>query len=296
MINEQAIDWDAIRCFVAVARRSSLSEAADELGMSIPTISRRIDRLETQLALKLLQRGPRGARLTEAGHAILQVAEPGARQLSQIARRARALQEGPNLPAVRISATESVIADVLAPRLDRLRAQDPSISIDLEVSNDIANLNAGRTDVAIRMVRPAEETLIARRLPVIRLGLFASPDYLKGRDLDRLVLSDEHLVWLDRQYGEIAENIWLKAQGLEASIRLSSSSVRALLNAAVEGVGIAPLPAFAARKAGLIEVPHRAMPERQPWLVFHRDTKTNPRLQLVRDWIVTCFKEEILDP
>jgi DNA-binding transcriptional LysR family regulator len=296
MINEQAIDWDAIRCFVAVARRSSLSEAADELGMSIPTISRRIDGLETQLALKLLQRGPRGARLTEAGHAILQVAEPGARQLSQIARRARALQEGPNLPAVRISATESVIADVLAPRLDRLRAQDPSISIDLEVSNDIANLNAGRTDVAIRMVRPAEETLIARRLPVIRLGLFASPDYLKGRDLDRLVLSDEYLVWLDRQYGEIAENIWLKAQGLEASIRLSSSSVRALLNAAVEGVGIAPLPAFAARKAGLIEVPHRAMPERQPWLVFHRDTKTNPRLQLVRDWIVTCFKEEILDP
>ncbi len=296
MINEQAIDWDAIRCFVAVARRGSLSEAADELGMSIPTISRRIDGLETQLALKLLQRGPRGARLTEAGHAILQVAEPGARQLSQIARRARALQEGPNLPAVRISATESVIADVLAPRLDRLRAQDPSISIDLEVSNDIANLNAGRTDVAIRMVRPAEETLIARRLPVIRLGLFASPDYLKGRDLDRLVLSDEHLVWLDRQYGEIAENIWLKAQGLEASIRLSSSSVRALLNAAVEGVGIAPLPAFAARKAGLIEVPHRAMPERQPWLVFHRDTKTNPRLQLVGDWIVTCFKEEILDP
>lgn len=296
MINEQAIDWEAIRCFVAVARRGSLSEAADELGMSIPTISRRIDGLETQLALKLLQRGPRGARLTEAGHAILQVAEPGARQLSQIARRARALQEGPNLPAVRISATESVIADVLAPRLDRLRAQDPSISIDLEVSNDIANLNAGRTDVAIRMVRPAEETLIARRLPVIRLGLFASPDYLKGKDLERLVLSDEHLVWLDRQYGEIAENIWLKAQGLEASIRFSSSSVRALLNAAVAGVGIAPLPAFAARKAGLMEVQHRAMPERQPWLVFHRDTKTNPRLQLVRDWIVTCFKEEIVEP
>lgn len=295
MINEQAIDWEAIRCFVAVARRGSLSEAADELGMSIPTISRRIDGLEAQLGLRLLHRGPRGARLTESGQAILQVAEPGARQLSQIARRARALQEGPNLPSVRISATESVVADVLAPRLGGLRAQDPSISIDLEVSNDVANLNAGRTDVAIRMVRPVEETLLARRLPVIRLGLFASPDYLKGRDLDRLVLSEEHLVWLDRQYGEIAENIWLKAQGLEACIRFSSSSVRALLNAAVEGVGIAPLPAFSARKAGLIEVPHRAMPERQPWLVFHRDTKTNPRLQLVRDWIVTCFKEEIVE-
>jgi DNA-binding transcriptional LysR family regulator len=291
MVNEQAIDWEAVRCFVEVARRGSLSEAANELGLSIPTISRRIDGLEAQLELLLLRRGPRGAHLTEAGHAILQVAEPGARQLSQIARRARALQDGPNLPSVRISATEAVIADVLAPRLANLRAQDASICIDLEVSNDIANLNAGRTDMAIRMVRPQEETLIARRLPVIRLGLFASPDYLRGKALDRLVLQDEHLLWLDRQYGDIAENLWLKAQGLDATIRFCSSSVRSLLNAAVAGVGIAPLPAFAALQAGLIEIPLRILPDRQPWLVFHRDTKTNARLQLVRDWIVTCFKD-----
>jgi len=175
-----------------------------------------------------------------------------------------------------------------------LRQQDPGIAIDLEVSNDIANLNAGRTDIAIRMVRPVEETLIARRLPVIRLGLFASEAYLNGRDPNRMVLSEEHLIWLDRQYGQIAENVWLKAQGLEPYVLHSSSSVRALLTAAVEGVGIAPLPAYAALKAGLIEVAHRAaLPERQPWLVFHRDTKANARLQVVRDWIVARFKQEI---
>lgn len=293
MISDPAIDWEAIRCFVAVARRGSLSEAAEELGMSIPTISRRIDSLEAQLGLKLLMRGPRGASLTEAGQAILQVAEPGARHLSQVARRARALQEGPNLPAVRISATEGVVADILAPRLASLRALDPAIAIDLEVSNDIADLNAGRTDVAIRMVRPVEDTLIARRLPPIRLGLFASPAYLGGKDLDRLVLQEEHLLWLDRSYGEIAENVWLKAQGLEPIIRFSTSSVRALLTAASQGVGIAPLPAYTALAAGLIEVPHRPMPDRQPWLVFHRDTKTNARLQMVRDWIVACFKDAL---
>lgn len=293
MISDQAIDWEAIRCFVAVARRGSLSEAAEELGMSIPTISRRIDSLEAQLGLKLLMRGPRGASLTEAGQAILQVAEPGARHLSQIGRRARALQEGPNLPSVRISATEGVVADILAPRLASLRALDPAIAIDLEVSNDIADLNAGRTDVAIRMVRPVEDTLIARRLPPIRLGLFASPAYLGGKDLDRLVLQEEHLLWLDRSYGEIAENVWLKAQGLEPIIRFSTSSVRALLTAASQGVGIAPLPAYTALAAGLIEVPHRPMPDRQPWLVFHRDTKANARLQMVRDWIVACFKDAL---
>jgi DNA-binding transcriptional LysR family regulator len=110
-----------------------------------------------------------------------------------------------------------------------------------------------------------------------------------------LVLQDEHLLWLDRQYGAIAENLWLKAQGLDATIRFCSSSVRSLLNAAVAGVGIAPLPAFAARQAGLIEIPLRILPDRQPWLVFHRDTKTNARLQLVREWIVTCFKEALAE-
>lgn len=293
MIDEQAIDWEGLRSFVVVARCGSLSEAANQLAVSVATISRRLDSLEEQLGLRLFQRGPRGAALTGAGQTILAVAEPGARHLGQIARLARALQDGPNLPSVRISATEAVIADVLAPRLAQLRADDPAIRIDLEVSNDIANLNAGRTDVAIRMVQPHEESLVARRLPVIRMGLFASQSYLAGRNPHSITLASEDLIWLDPAYGDIAENLWLKAQGLEGQVCFTSSSVRSLQNAAVAGVGIAPLPAYAAKAAGLVEIPQSGLPERIPWLVFHRDTRTTPRLQRVRHWIVASFKQAI---
>lgn len=280
--------WDAIRCFVAVAHCQSLSGAALELEMSVATLGRRIDSLEAELGLKLFRRSPTGVQLTEQGAAILKLAEPGARQLAQVVRAARALQAGPELPAVRISATEPLIADVLAPRLAQLLTQAPEARIELEVSNAIADLNSGASDMAIRMSHPADETLVARRLPAIRLGLFCSRSYLAGRAPQQLHLPDERLLWLDSHYGDIPENLWLKANGLEPAVWLRSSSIRSLHNAALSGAGIAPLPAYSAATANLVEIPGPALQVRQPWLVFHRDTRSIKRLQVIRDWVVAC--------
>jgi DNA-binding transcriptional LysR family regulator len=293
MNNESALDWDNIRYFLAVGRSGTLSEAARDLGMSVATLARRIDSLEAQLNIKLLRKSPKGAQLTSHGEAIMRFAEPGARQINQISRFARALVGEPNQPSVRISATEGVIADILAPFLPKLCQDNPDISIDLEVSNQIADLNSGRTDVAIRMTRPTEETLIGMRLPTIRLGLFGSHNYLKGRESQKMDLGKERLIWLDRAYGDIAENIWLQSQGLDRGAIIRSSSVRALFNAATAGVGIAPLPVFTAQAAGLIQLSQYTLPERHPWLVFHTDTKNVPRLKTVRDWIAKAFKHAL---
>jgi DNA-binding transcriptional LysR family regulator len=280
--------WDAIRCFVAVSQCQSLSGAALELDMSVATLGRRIDSLEADLGLKLLRRGPTGVQLTEQGSAILKLADPGARQLAQVVRAARSLQLGPELPPIRISATEPLIADVLAPRLAALLAQAPEARIELEVSNALADLNSGASDLAIRMSNPADETLVARRLPTIRLGLFCSKSYLAGRNPEQLRLQDERLLWLDSQYGDIPENVWLKASGLESAVLMRSSSIRSLHNAAVSGSGIAPLPVYSAVAANLVGIPGPALPARQPWLVFHRDTRSIKRLQVVRDWVFDC--------
>ena len=280
--------WDAIRCFVAVANCGSLTEAGAELNLSIATLGRRIASLEAALGLKLLRRGPTGAQLTEQGAAILKLAEPGARQLAQVIRAARALQNGPQIAPVRISATEPIIADVLAPRLAQLLKHAPETRIELEVSNALADLNAGASDMAIRMLKPTDDSLVARRLSSIRLGLFCSPAYLAGRDPAQLQLSDERLLWLDSHYGDIPENLWLKASGLESAVRMRSSSIRSLHNATVSGSGIAPLPAYSAVAAHLVEIPGLSLPARQPWLVFHRDTRSVKRLQVVRDWVIEC--------
>lgn len=278
-------DWNAVRCFVAVCRTGSLTEAAVQLNLSIATIGRRIDSLEAALGVKLLLRGPTGTKPTEAGEAILQYAEPGARQLMQIARVARALAAGPQDTPIRVSSTEPMIADVLAPNIPALLAEHPGLRIEFDVSNAISNLNSGEADIAIRLADPKSETLIARRLPAIELGLFCSKTYLRGREAHVLDLSCERLLWLDSRYGRIPENAWMADHGLEHAAVLRSSSVRALQQAAEAGAGIALLPVFSARKEGLVQVQAPALPKRQPWLVFHRDTRRNPRMKAARDWI-----------
>ena len=279
------LDWNSVNCFVAVCREGSMSDAAHRLNISVATVGRRIEALEASLGLQLLARGPSGTTPTDAGLAILKYAEPGARQIAQISRAARALKVGPPIAAVRISSTEPMIADVLAPNIGQILNERPGLKIELEVTNALSDLNSGATDIAVRLAAPTSETLIARRLPPIKLGLYCSADYLDGRDPNDLDLANESLLWIDPKFGAIAENVWIMDQGLEARAILRSSSVRSLQNAALSGIGIAPLPVFTAEKCGLLRIAGPALPKRNPWLVFHRDTRRNPQMKHVRDWI-----------
>lgn len=288
-------DWDDIRCFVGVARSGSLTDASKVLRLSITTLARRIDRLETALGMKVLRRGPAGSRLTEEGAVLFKQLQPGVQHMSQITRFAQALRSGTAEPAVRISSTESMVADVLAPRTDTLFKSHPDLRIELEVASELSNLNTGETDIAIRLADPRSPTLVARRLAPIRLGLFCSTAYLSGRDPADLDLESERVLWLDDRYGAIPENNWLTERGLGAALALRSSSVRSLQNAALSGAGIALCPAFSALRLGLVEVAYPALPVRQPWLVFHRDTRNNLRMSRVRDWIVECCREAFLN-
>lgn len=136
-------------------------------------------------------------------------------------------------------------------------------------------------------------SLLARRLAPIRLGLFGSAGYFNGRSAEKIKPADETLIWLDASYGDIAENIWLKQNGLDGQVRYRSTSVRSLLTACSAGLGAAPLPVFTARDSGLIEIPSHGFPTRQPWLVIHNDTRPSQRLSAVRQWVVETFRKTV---
>lgn len=286
-------DWEAIKCFVAVARLGSFTNAGRDLGVSIATVARRIGSLEEVLGLKLLKRSSAGAVLTDAGAVVLEHAQPGARHLAQITRAARALRSGPAKTPIRISSTEPMISEVLATRVTPLLEANPDLEVEFDVSNALSNLNSGEADMAVRLADPKSPTLIAQRLPPIRLALYCSRGYLNRRPPESLSLRAERLLWLDVRYGPIPENAWISDQGLEATVRLRSSSVRALLRAVEADAGIAPLPAFIAVARGLVEVPSPALPKRQPWLVFHRDTRDHKRMKAVRAWVVDCCRDAL---
>jgi len=285
------LNWESLRCLIAVARSGTISAASKELDLSVAAVSRRLDRLEAELNVKLLHRGPQGASVTAEGEKILRLAKAGARQFDEIERLAKELSSRDFIQPVRISATEPIAADVLAPRLPRLMRAVPDIRIELVISTENANLNMGEADIALRLADPKDDGIIARRLAAIHLGLFCSREYLAGRDPASIDLKQERLLWLNDAYGRIPENQWLTSQGLDSNVVLRSSSTRALLQAASAGSGIAMGAPSIAMAADLIEVSSEGLPSRQPWLLFHRSNKNSESHRAVRDWIVNSCVE-----
>jgi DNA-binding transcriptional LysR family regulator len=98
------------------------------------------------------------------------------------------------------------------------------------------------------------------------------------------------LLSFNTSYGDIPEVEWVKQHNLEDQVIFNSSSTRALMNAAQDGLGAAILPDFLAGKSDeLIAISHPPIPNRQLWLVSHRDMKSHPYVTHVKQWIIeTC--------
>lgn len=276
---------------IAIREAGTLSAAAKARGVAISTVSRRIETLEAALGLSLVDRRADGVRLTPGGLAIAEAAEPLAEQLLRVRRVADSLRKGGATVPVRISATEFVISDVLAPALDRLWHGGADFPVHLQSQADVVSLAGRDADIAVRMVRPEGASLYARRLAEIQLGFFAAPAYLAGRAPDEIDLRAERLLVYDDTYGRLPELEWITRRGLDDSVVMRTGSTRALLTAALCGAGIALLPApFAARAQTLVEIPlPAALPTRQPWLIVHRDLRRLPAIKLIQKWIVATF-------
>lgn len=289
-------DWEALRCFMLVVQTGSLSAASEAASLSVATLGRRIDALEHALDLKLVKRGTRGAHPTQHGQRIYEQVAAGALHLEQIDRIAATMSEDAKSEPIRISSTEPVVSEILAPHVHILRETHPEIRLVLEVSLSPANLNRGDADIAVRLFKPKEDTLIMQKLPEIDMGLFATQGYLDSRgsaDTQNAALA---LLWYDDLFGDIPENLWLTQNGLAGQVLFRSSSVRALTYAACSGLGAAPLPRFIGVKHGLVQLPKVHLPTRTPWVAFHRDDRNKQVHKIVRNWIKTCFQKATQPP
>lgn len=286
-----SIDPRDLEDLIAIGNAGTLSTAAKKRGVAISTVSRRIETLEAALGLQLVDRRADGVRLTERGQAIAQAALPLAEQLLRIRRVAESLRDGDLHVPVRVSATEAVISDVLAPALHRLWAAGADFPVHFHSQRDIISLAGRDADLAVRMVRPDGASLYARKLAELRLGFFASHSYLGGRDPASINLREERLLVYDDSYGRLPELDWISREGLTQAIVMRTGSTRGLTTAAINGGGIAMVPyIFATPASGLIEVPvERPLPARQPWLIVHRDLRRNSAIKLTQKWIVACF-------
>ncbi len=285
------LDWNALRDFRVVMEEGSLTRAATKLGVTQPTLSRRLSELERQLGVTLILRSTRRLRLTEAGERILEhskTMEGQARAIADLALGSASSMEG----TVRISVTEGLGIAWLAAELAAFRRMHPGIHVELLVSNQYADLQAREADIAVRLSRPTQVGLIARKLADFRFALYASTDYIDRHGIPRRPadLGQHYGVGL---LGATPTALWLKDCFGDARIVFWSNTLLALRGAVRAGIGIGPVFRFLGdQDARLVQVlPKMPGIEKEVWLTCTEEMRGNARIRAMYDFLANLIGE-----
>jgi DNA-binding transcriptional LysR family regulator len=287
-MNPDRLDWEDLRAFRAVLRAGSLSAAARALGVTQPTMRRRLDALEQALGAALFTRAPTGLAPTEAARALADHADAMAAAAAALARAASA-DPAAMAGTVRITASEVIGAEVLPEMLAALQAAHPDLAVELQLSNLPQDLLRQEADIAIRMLRPAQDALVAKRIGAITLGLFAHPGYLArhGTPADLAALPRHRLIGPDRETTFLAA---LRAGGLPERMGLRTDSHLAQLAAIRAGAGIGICQVPLGRRYGLARVlPAAFRHELETWVVMHEDLRRTARVRTAFDHLVRAL-------
>jgi DNA-binding transcriptional LysR family regulator len=282
-------DWTLIRSFLAVVRRGSLSGAARATGLTQPTIGRHIDQLEVTLGVALFTRSPGGLILTEAARSLIPHAEAIEGAVAGLERAASAATlsaEGVR-GTVRITASEIMGLAVLPPILATLRHAHPGIILELALNNRTVDLLRRTADIAVRMVRPTQDGLVARRIGELQLSFFAHRSYVErfGAPTSLDDLAKFHLIGFDRDDHSaraVAAGRLPISRDIFAFRADNDAAQMAALHA---GLGIGLLQTGIARRSpDLIEVLPGALPiSLDCWLAVHEDQKDEPAIRATWD-------------
>ena len=286
------LSWDDQRAFLAVVEEGSLSAAARRLGVAQPTVRARIEALERALGTTLFTRSSQGLLPTAQAHALHEHARAMG-HASDAFRRAAAARPGDIAGVVRLSVPEFMGVEVLPPMLARLRGRHPGLVVELELTNTSVNLAEQEADVAVRTHEPAGDTLVARKIGEVALGLFAHRDYLDARGVPATLddLRDHDLIGSDRTAADLRLMQALLPAAALAQMRLRTDSHPAQLALARAGAGIAvaqrPVGSRDQQLAAVL--PDLVVGHLPLWLVTHRDLRHVPRVRAALDHLAEAL-------
>jgi DNA-binding transcriptional LysR family regulator len=283
--------WDDLRIFLSVARSGSASAAAPGLGLSQPTVSRRLAALARSLGAELVQAGARGYELTPAGRSLQAHAEAMEREVLSARRDLDRLDERPR-GSVRLSAPEGLGLALLAPALGAFARQHPGIDLVLAAESAVANLSRREADLALRFVRPRQRDLVMRRLASVPFSPYASPRYLKEhpREAGASLLPGDDLVALHESMDASPEGSWLQAHAPRQRVRVRVHASLALREALLAGAGVGILPDYLGEHPGLRRIGSGPILHRDLFLVFHRALRNAERLRIVSRFVLECLE------
>ena len=290
------IGWELYRSFLGVLREGSLSGAARALGITQPTAGRHVAALEEALGVVLFTRSQVGLMPTEVALALQGHAEAMESTAASLARAATSQGEGVR-GVVRVSASEVIGVEVLPPIVARLREQHPALKVELVATNRVQDLLRRKADLAVRMVRPKQEQLVARRIGQIELGFHAHKDYLARHGTPRRLeeLAAHSVIGYD-QPSAFVRNAGKSLKGFNRetfSLRTDNDLAQLALIRAGAGIGICQV-GLALRNEALVRlVPRTFSLKLETWVTMHEDLRNSPRCRAAFDALVDGLQQYI---
>ncbi|MBE7184283.1 MAG: LysR family transcriptional regulator [Methylobacterium mesophilicum] len=278
--------WDLYRTFAAVLREGSLSGAARSLGLTQPSVARHVDALEAAVGGELFVRSQRGLSPTDRALALRPHAEALAAASASLLRTASG-EAGAVAGTVRVSASEMVGSVHLPPILAASRRANPKLAVELVLNNALDDLLLRRADIAVRMIAPTQQALIARRVGKLAIGFHAHRSYCERRGVpgsfDALRAHD--LIGPDTETPAVRAFLDL-LPGIGRSdfaLRTDSDVAHLAMIRAGSGIGVCQI-AIARHDPDLVRILPDAFEIDLPlWIVMHEDLRSDPRCRAVFD-------------
>lgn len=287
-----------VAIFVQVARLQSFAAAGRALGMSGPAVSKQIQALENRLGVQLLNRTTRSVTLTEEGALYL---DRAAKALEDLQEAERHIQEMKDCPTgrLKINAPMSFGNQYLVGPISQFAKRYPEVKLEVDFDDRWVDVIAEGYDVVVRIGVLEDSSLIARKLASCPIVMCASPAYKvqHGLPLQPSQLPDYPAI-IYSQHGQYEEWRYQAPDGSRGSVRLnrnfSGNSAEMQLEACLQGLGIALLPAFVASEhlssGALLRVlpKFETHPPRGIYALFPQSRHLATRVRLFVDWLSEC--------
>ncbi|MED5468362.1 MAG: LysR family transcriptional regulator [Pseudomonadota bacterium] len=286
--------WEGVNEFVAVAETESFTRAAKRLDVSTAQVSRQVSALEARLSTRLFYRTTRRVSVTEAGQIFYQHCRQVLDALEQAERSITNMQLVPR-GRLRLTAPVTYGEKSIAPLVNDFVLRYPELDVDMKLTNQTLDLVAEGYDLAVRMGKLEDSTLMARRLASRTLYVCASPDYLAthGTPHSLSELANHNCLLGNLEYWRFQEAGQPRNVRVTGNIRCDSG--RALLDAALKGIGIVQLPDYYVQSALdsrlLIPVLTRYQEDDDGiWAVYPHNRHLSPKIRLLLDFLSESLK------
>ncbi|WP_373050278.1 LysR family transcriptional regulator [Thalassovita aquimarina] len=287
------MDWDDYRLLLSIARSRGLPGAASELGVSVSTVFRRLEKIEEERAQRLFTRARQDYVPTEIGIELVRVAESIETEV-QRGERAISGRDQQLTGTLRVTASEVIANYFLARHIPDFRTRHPQLSMEILSGNSIFSLEDQTADIALRPVRPTDVNLVGRKVAELHWGRYcsASPQgAAEGRESDR---EPEEIIGYSSGPISIQEKLLGRATSKHSEVFWRSNSL--VTNAAIAQASrsTALLPCILGESWPGLRCVEAPIPEvaGELWIVCHKDMHRTARIRAFFDFVIETARSD----